>query len=751
MEEEEMKAAQMGIVFVYPSQWDWRNISRNNWTTPVKDQGGCGSCVAFAAVGTIESNLKIFKRDPLRNPDLSEADLFFRGCGNCCGSGWNFIPALRYAQSSGIPDEACFPYEGDDEGPCSDRDKRAIKIDNWRVIYSISQAKEWISTKGPLVTGMEVCSDFFCDFDGIYVPEYGDIVGNHAICVVGYNDVENCWICKNSWGTGWGEEGWFRIAYGECGIGSEFPFYTAEFKSSSNDLIMPKTGRVLVRFKSRGTAFDDDISLHYPSDKPLFKASSSNVGKVYDAGTYTAGTRLGFALKTPDPNGHTYYTDSSLNADGCDHVRETQLGTYKWELRWEDIFGLGEQDFNDVVVEVEITDKMNDDIAMPKNGKVIARLKSKSANNQMDEFRLSSPDTLIFNAQDAIGKTCDVGVFSAGTRLGFSLKTRDRHVYYTDSVLNEDYCAHAKVFPTGSNKWELRWEDRYGLSETDYSDLVVGIEVVPSINNDIIMPINGRVVARFLSKRTPFDNEFRLYSPKPINPIFAATNANLGKTFTVGQFSAGTRLVFALSTPQNRIYYTDSSLNPDAKSHVYKMPIGPNKWQLRWEDLYDLADKDYNDLVVEIAILASRSDNPADSDVESKQDITPESMDDDLSPVISSEIEQAPLSASMSSSVAGNTTDSYVAILAWNCLDYSKKTMILACTNGSNDLKYRIRGYAKSSSSYYDEIWAETTLGHGNVQPFVIENIYHVITVEVKSATSGKASSFALDYCARGV
>ena len=481
--EENRVAAQKGTVFVSPSQWDWRNISQSNWTTSIKDQGGCGSCVAFATAGAIEANLKIFKRDPSRNFDLSEADLFFRGCGNCCGTGWNFIPALRYAQSSGLPDEACFPYEGDEEGPCPDRDKRAIRIDSWRVIYNALQAKEWLSTKGPLIAGMEVCSDFFCYFGGIYTPEYGDIVGNHAICIVGYNDVEKCWICKNSWGTSWGEDGWFRIAYGECGIGSMFPFYTSEFKSTCNDLIMPKSGRVLVRFKSKGTAFDDDISLHYPSDKPLFKASRLNVGRIYDAGSYTAGTRLGFALKTPDPNGHIYYTDSSLNADGCDHVRVTQLGTYKWELRWEDIFLLAEQDFNDVIMEVELTDKKNDDLALPKNGKVIARLKGRSANNQIRELRLSNPDALVFTSQDIIGKTADVGVFSAGTKLGFSIRTFDNHVYYTDAALNEDCCTHAKVFPTGLNKWELRWEDRYGLSETDYVDLVVGIELVPSINN----------------------------------------------------------------------------------------------------------------------------------------------------------------------------------------------------------------------------------------------------------------------------
>jgi C1A family cysteine protease len=753
VKQEERLAAQMGFVFVSPSQWDWRNISKNNWTTAIKNQAGCGACVAFATVGAIESNLKIFKRSPSQKFDLSEADLFFRGCGNCCGTGWNFVPALRYAKSSGIPDEACFPYDGDDEGPCTNRDQRAIKIDSWRVIYSASQAKEWISTKGPLITGMEVYSDFFCYFDGIYVPEYGDMVGYHAVCVVGYNDVENCWICKNSWGTGWGEDGWFRIAYGECGIGSEFPFYTTEFKSTCNDLIMPKGGRVLVRFKSKGTAFDNDISLHYPSDKPLFRASSSNVGRIYDAGTFTAGSRLGFALKTPDPNGHIYYTDSSLNADGCDHVRVTQLGTYKWELRWEDIFLLAEQDFNDVVMEVEITDKINDDITIPKNGKIIARLKSKSANNQVKDFRLSNTDTLIFNSQDPKGKAADVGAFTVGTKIGFSISTFDRNVYYTDSALNGDSCTHAKVFPTGLNKWELRWEDRYGLSETDYSDLVVGLELVPSINNDIIMPMTGSVMARFLSKRTSFENEFMVFSPTPEQSIFVANDKNLGRTFNVGQFSAGSRLVFALRTPQNRIYYTDSSLNIDTKSHVYKLPVGPNRWQLRWEDLYDLADKDYNDLVVEISIVASRSEYLADSNLSSDQvsrDMANEpmkSIDGDISPSVPTEIEQASLSASISSSVTGNTTDYYVAVLVWNCLSYVKKTLILACTNSSNDLKYRIRGYAKSNSNYYDEIRAETTLSHGGVQPFVIENIYNVIVVEVKSKTLGQASSYTLDYC----
>lgn len=599
MADEDVLAAQNGIVFVYPSQWDWRSLSRNNWTTPVKDQGDCGSCVAFATVGTIESNLKISRKDPLRDPDLSEADLFFRGCGNCSGSGWNFAHALIYARNSGIPDEACYPYNGD--GPCPDRDKRAIKIDNWRVIYSISQAKEWISKNGPLMTGMEVCDDFFYYTGGVYVYESGDVVGNHTICVVGYDEVQKCWICKNSWGTSWGDDGWFKIAYGECGIGSEFPFYTTEFNSNNNDLIMPKNGRVLVRLKSKGTAFDDRISLHYPADKPLFVASSINIGQVYDAGTFVAGTRLDFALTTHDNN--TYYTDSSLNKDACNHIQKTQLGTYKWEIRWEDMYGLAEQDFNDVVMEVEVTDKTSDDISMPKDGKVIATFKSKGTNN-INRFMFSNTNALLFVAEDSnLGKTFDVGTFSAGTKLGFALEASDRHTYYTDSVLNPDSITHVKVLPTGSNKWELRWEDSFGLVENDYSDLVVEIEVVPSVNSDIVMPIYGRVSARFVSKGTPLNNEFRLFSPVD-QMIFMATNDNLGKTFDLGTFSAGTRLAFALKTPppQNDTYYTNSTLNPDGKSHVFKMQLGPDKCQLRWEDIYNLADGDYNDVIVEISI-----------------------------------------------------------------------------------------------------------------------------------------------------
>jgi len=80
--------------------------------------------------------------------------------------------------------------------------------------------KEWISTQGPLVACYTVYDDFYAYRGGIYSHVTGNVVGGHCVCCVGYNDAEGYWICKNSWGVGFGERGYFRIAYGQCGLDS---------------------------------------------------------------------------------------------------------------------------------------------------------------------------------------------------------------------------------------------------------------------------------------------------------------------------------------------------------------------------------------------------------------------------------------------------------------------------------------------------------------------------------------------------
>lgn len=100
--------------FMFSKSRDWRNKDSNNWTTSIKDQGNCGSCVAFATVATIEAQARIQCNKPDWKIDLSEADLFFCGAGLKCEEGWWPTEAMEYARTRGVSEESCFPYQDHD-------------------------------------------------------------------------------------------------------------------------------------------------------------------------------------------------------------------------------------------------------------------------------------------------------------------------------------------------------------------------------------------------------------------------------------------------------------------------------------------------------------------------------------------------------------------------------------------------------------------------------------------------------------
>lgn len=213
-----------------PAAWDWRNVEGQNYITPVRDQGGCGSCVAFTAVAAVEAHQRIQTAQPNLQLDLSEASLFFVANRQCNPSdpsyGWWVPDALDFVMSEGVAFEPNYPYRDVNQtAQLVEGTERTYKIRGYDSTTTTAQMKRWLCEEGPLGTSFTVYNDFFQFFSagsGVYTHTTGDVAGGHAVLVIGYDDNQSCWICKNSWGpTASHPDGCFRIGYGEGGIDSK--------------------------------------------------------------------------------------------------------------------------------------------------------------------------------------------------------------------------------------------------------------------------------------------------------------------------------------------------------------------------------------------------------------------------------------------------------------------------------------------------------------------------------------------------
>ncbi|MGW0950045.1 C1 family peptidase [Streptomyces sp. NPDC002623] len=210
-----------------PASFDLRDIGGLDYTTPVKDQKNCGSCVAFGTVATMEHVVRYIDRAPFLPADFSEAHAFYgygREAGAACATGWLPEPLLEKARDSGIAFEDYFPYtDGDQDSSKLNPDwpNRHAKVVNWtNDTNDPAGIRRDIATYGSVVACFYVYQDFFSYGGGIYRRQTDTLAGGHCVSLVGYDDTQSCWIAKNSWGTDWGEHGYFRIGYGECGIES---------------------------------------------------------------------------------------------------------------------------------------------------------------------------------------------------------------------------------------------------------------------------------------------------------------------------------------------------------------------------------------------------------------------------------------------------------------------------------------------------------------------------------------------------
>jgi len=145
-----------------------------------------------------------------------------------CNGGWLWS-AWDYLESPGIVTDTCLPYTSGtgDEGRCIKQcatggafTKYKCKKGSVVEATTPSQIKSNIYKMGPMETAFQVYEDFLQYKGGIYQYTSGNFAGGHAVKIVGWG-VENginYWTLANSWGSAWGESGYFRVAFGEVGI-----------------------------------------------------------------------------------------------------------------------------------------------------------------------------------------------------------------------------------------------------------------------------------------------------------------------------------------------------------------------------------------------------------------------------------------------------------------------------------------------------------------------------------------------------
>ena len=309
------------IGFTAPPSWDWKS---KGIMTSVKNQGNCGSCVAFACNGAFEA---IIKWKIGQSVDLSEAQVFF--CtGSSCDSGMYVSTALNYMKNSGVADENCFPYGDAFHGanlpcsPCDDWQQRAYHVNTWGTVTGTSNIKEYLVNYGPLIVTYEVYTDFDEYWynpsaweNEVYVHTHGTSRGYHAVVLVGYNDDGGYWICKNSWGASGGLSGYFKIGYGEPAGSSDriddAAYYLTYKASLVADAHGPYKGRPNQNIQFYGSAYGGKTpyTWHWDFGDGTTSNEQNPTHAYSKAGVYTV------TLTVTDANGQEAYDTAKVTVN----------------------------------------------------------------------------------------------------------------------------------------------------------------------------------------------------------------------------------------------------------------------------------------------------------------------------------------------------------------------------------------------------------------------------------------------------
>lgn len=216
--------------------YDARN---QNYVTSVKSQI-CRNCWAYSAVGAFESSYIRVNGGGSSAIDASEQYVVScSGAGDCINGGWpHLVFEWMVNNNKNLQKDALDPDQGINT-PCPQGVPAtnyyandwgvADPSGNLNTIPSVAEIKQALCTYGPISTCVQITALFQNYTTGVYYefannPSMGI---NHAVLIVGWDDSKGAWLIKNSWGSGWGENGYMWIKYNSNNIGYQSTWVVA--------------------------------------------------------------------------------------------------------------------------------------------------------------------------------------------------------------------------------------------------------------------------------------------------------------------------------------------------------------------------------------------------------------------------------------------------------------------------------------------------------------------------------------------
>lgn len=200
-------------------------------TTPVKDQGYCGSCWAFSATEQIESD---YIREHGIMYELSAEQITqCTTASSGCNGGWTESAYNYVKMEGGLESESAYPYTSYQgiTGVCHDGGDYKVGITGYTTIKGESNMASYVQSTGPLSVCVDATS--WNSYHGGIMTSCGNRV-DHCVQAVGVDTsvINGYWKVRNSWGTSWGESGYIRLAYGQntCDITND-PTYVSTVKA----------------------------------------------------------------------------------------------------------------------------------------------------------------------------------------------------------------------------------------------------------------------------------------------------------------------------------------------------------------------------------------------------------------------------------------------------------------------------------------------------------------------------------------